>query len=310
MVPVIAAGAAAAGGAIAGSVAAAARKGYRGENWGNSFNGDDPRKGVGGYNADAFEYGGGQGRAAAQEGTYRNLGAAAQDRQAAQADYTAANADRGLAAAMRGEQLGALDLQRQAAQGNAPSVAAIQMQAGLDQQMRGQESMRASARGAAGVAMADYGAAANTAAAQQQTVQQMGALRAQEMATARDAYMGGASGIRGQDYQGAGQAAEMAQFQTAQQMAQREANDRREAAMYAAAEGVAQTQMQGQLQQQGAMQTGYQEAQRLKQASEAGAAAQQMQAIQMGLGGVTGAASALASAYQGGGSSSSGKGKW
>lgn len=296
-VPLIAAGVMAAGSVAGGAVAASARKGYRGEAWGNQYNGDDPAKGAGGYSRDAFEYGGNRQAGNALAEGYYQQGQAAQGRQAAQADYTAANADRAQAQQSRGEQLGALELSRQAALGNAPSVAALQMQQGLDQAVRGQESARASARGAAGVAMADYGAAANQAAMGQQTVSAMGQLRAQEMAQARGEYMQGATGMRGMDYQGAQQAVGMSQFDTEQQMRQREMNDRMQLGLYGASEGVRQTQLHAQLQQQGALQQGYQEAQRLKQASEQGSAAATMQGIQMGLGGVSGAVSALSSAY-------------
>jgi hypothetical protein len=250
-----------------------------------------------GFDANKYEYGGKRGMADTQSNYYMGLGAASQLRDAAQADYTAANADRAQAQAMRAQQEQALGLQRDAALGKAPSVAQLQMQAGLDQAMRSQEAQRASARGAAGVAMADYGAAANIAAAQQNTTTQSGILRAQEMAQARDAYMQGATGIRGMDYSAAQQAAGMEQFNVEQQMRQRGMNDQREAAMYGAAEGIRGQQMQGNLQQQSAMLNAYLENQRLYQAREAGDAAMAGQTAQMAMGGVTGAAGALASAY-------------
>lgn len=295
-VPLIAAGVAAAG-SIAGGAMAASRGGYRpGVGFGGrgkSYQGQYE----GGYDPNAFEYGGSRQAGDALSEGYQRAGNDAQGRVGVQADFAAAQADRQNAALARAQQEQALGLQRDAALGNAPSVAQLQMQAGQDQAMRGQEAMRASARGAAGVAMADYGAAANIAATQQQTTQQMGVLRAQEMAQARDAYMQGATGMRGMDYQGAQQAAGMAQFQAEQEMRQREMNDRYSLGLYGAAEGIRGQQMHGQLQRMSALQNAYQEQERLMQAAKAGQAAQTMQGIQMGLGGVTGAASALATAY-------------
>ncbi|MFO0637799.1 MAG: hypothetical protein U0183_01205 [Polyangiaceae bacterium] len=295
---------AAAAASIGGGVAAGTRKGFRpGFQWGQSGERKRDRNGnlmagdVDGYNADKYEYGGQAGAADARAGMYDGLAHGAALREGAQADYGAANADRAQAQQARAQQAQALDLQRQAALGTAPSVAQLQMQAGMDQAMRGQEAQRASARGAAGVAMADYGAAANIAATQQQTNQQMGILRAQEMATARDAYMQGATGMRGMDYQAAQQAAAMAQFQTEQEMRQREMNDRQQMGMYGMAEGVRGLQMQGNLQQQSAMANAYFENKRLEQAAAAGQAAQAQQAIQMGVGGLVGASSAIMSAY-------------
>lgn len=305
-IPIIA-GALAAAGSIAGGAMAASSGKYRpGLAWGG---GGKSWKGEyeGGYDPNKFEYGGVAGAAQQQANYYKNNAEQAQYREAAQADYTATEEDRARALAMRGQQEQALDLQRQAALGQAPSVAQQQMAAGLDQAMRSQESMRASARGASGLALADYNAAANVAAQQQQVGVQSSILRAQEMAQARDAYMSGASGIRGMDYQAAGQAAGMAQYQTDNQMKQREMNDRYALGMYSAEEGVRAAQMQGNLAQQSAMMNAYQERERLAQAAKAGQAAATMQGIQMGLGGVTGAASALASAYGNGSPTGGGK---
>jgi hypothetical protein len=300
--PIIA-GALAGLGSIAGGALAASSGSYRSAPawgaWGEHGQ-------IHGYDSDKFEYAGRAGGAEEQANYYRSQAENAQGRQAAQADYTVTNEDRARALAMRGQQEQALDLQRQAALGQAPSVAQQQMQAGLDQAMRSQESMRASARGASGLALADYNAAANVAAQQQQVGVQSSILRAQEMAQARDAYQAGATGIRGMDYSAAGQAAGMAQYQSDAQMKQREMNDRYALGMYGAQEGVRAAQMQGNLQQQQAMMNAYQEQQRLAQAAKAGQAAAAQTGIAMGLGGVNGAVSALASAY-GNGSPTGGK---
>lgn len=328
MVPLLIAGAAAAAAGAAGAgVSYAAQEGandYEGSEysgWGNKdrmgrgdvklsngryYKSDGYKEPTSGFDANRYEYGGQAGMAQQQANYYKAGAEAAQLRDGVQADYTMTNEDRARALAMRGQQEQALDLQRQAALGQAPSVAQQQMQAGLDQAMRSQESMRASARGASGLALADYNAAANIAAQQQQVGVQSSILRAQEMAQARDAYMSGASGIRGMDYQSAQQAAGMAQYQADNQMKQREMNDRYALGLYGASEGVRAAQMQGNLQQQSAMLNAYLENQRLYQAREAGQAAAAGQAVSMGVGALSGGINALASAY-GNGSPTGGK---
>ena len=154
--------------------------------------------------------------------------------------------------------------------------------------MRSQEAMRASARGASGVAMADYSAAANVAAGQQATNAQTGILRAHEMAHARGEFAQTAGAARGQDMGTAGMTAGWEQFNVGNQMTQREMNDRRDAAMRAAAEGVASQQLQANMQNQAALQRAYEEAERLKQAKEAGDAAAAGQAVQAGFGAASG----------------------
>lgn len=102
----------------------------------------------------------------------------------------------------RGSQMGALNLQQQAAMGNAPSAAQNMAQSQIDNGINSQMAMAASARGGPlAVASAQRQAAMQGAMSQQQGVAQIGALRAQEMSDARGQYMQGASGIRGQDLQ-------------------------------------------------------------------------------------------------------------
>jgi hypothetical protein len=105
-------------------------------------------------------------------------------------------------AASRGwDQSGALQLSREAAMGEAPSQAAYQMQHGLDQALASQQAQAGSARGASGIALAQSNAMGNSAALQNQTYNQMAALRAQEMASARGLYGGLAGQMRDQDLQ-------------------------------------------------------------------------------------------------------------
>jgi hypothetical protein len=92
---------------------------------------------------------------------------------------------------------------RGAAEGTAPSVAAIQQQQGLDRALANQAAVTGSARGGAGIALAGANAGGNVANIQQNAIAQAGILRAQEMAQAREAYGQMGSGIRGQDIQNA-----------------------------------------------------------------------------------------------------------
>jgi hypothetical protein len=78
-------------------------------------------------------------------------------------------------------------LLRGAAEGTAPSVAAVQQQQGLEEAMRSQMAMAARARGAQR-SLGLRSAGMNVAQMQQQGVQNAAMLRAQEMAVARNAY--------------------------------------------------------------------------------------------------------------------------
>lgn len=112
----------------------------------------------------------------------------------------------------RGFQQDSLGLARNAAMGNAPSVAARQMQAGMDAAVAGQQSQLASARGGAGMALAAGNAGANVANIQNQTFSQAAQLRAQEMATARGQYQQGADAFRAGDQNRLQMGNQMSQF--------------------------------------------------------------------------------------------------
>ena len=163
---------------------------------------------------------------------YQSMGAAALGRTAPNIDYGRADSylsrgrnflgagqgylnsgmgDRSNALESRGQQMGALALQQQAAMGQAPSQAQLLGRNMIDQSLQAQLAGAASARGgpmaqAAAMRQASMGAAAT----QQQGQNSLSALRAQEMANARDAWQAGATGMRGQDYMGAQNAAAMA----------------------------------------------------------------------------------------------------
>lgn len=300
MIPLLIAGGMAAAGAV--GAAAIAKSGNRdtGPSWkdanGQTIGPDGKPVAHGGYNPNAYNYSNNGMSAGQRQGMYDDLGNSAQKREAAQANYAQAQ---GVLSQGGGDQSEALGLQRDAALGGAPSVAQKQLQAGQDAAMRSQESMRASARGASGVALADYGAAANIAMGQQQANQASGILRAQEMAQARDAMAATAMQARGQNLQQGATMGGWEQYNVGAQMQQREMNDRRQAAMLGASEGVASQQAQMQLAEQAALQRAYEEAERLKQAAKAGQAAATTQAVGMGLGAASGAANALGAAYGG-----------
>lgn len=171
---------------------------------------------------------------------YRGLGEAAAGRGAPSLDYGDANrhlnggvtalnqayGDRNLAYEARGEQLGALALQRSAAMGEQPSQAQLLGRSMIDQSLNAQLAGAASARGGTlAQAAAQRQAMQGAAQFRAQGAQQLSAMRADEMDRARGAYMQGASGIRGMDYAGADQATRIAgartdMGRTAAQMAQ------------------------------------------------------------------------------------------
>ena len=156
---------------------------------------------------------------------YRGLGQAAAQRQAYQANFDAANSDRNNAAYARLNQQDAVGLQQQAAYGNAPSAAQSLSRNMLDQSLQAQMAGAASARGGSlAQAAAMRGASQQAMGMQQQGMNQIGAMRAQEMAQARDAYMGASSQLRGQDYQAQALAQQQAGMQQQSELAQRGLN--------------------------------------------------------------------------------------
>lgn len=114
---------------------------------------------------------------------------------------TERNAYQGQVDQSRGYQDQSLGLLRDAAMGNAPSRAELLSRHQMDQAASAQQSLAASARGPAALAMAQQQAAGNTARSMADISANTSAMRADEMARARDAYFGGTSTMRGQDQQ-------------------------------------------------------------------------------------------------------------
>ncbi len=167
-----------------------------------------------GYDPLFYKVGGIEGMEAEELAYHRDKANAMDKRAMPRTDYQ-------LAMESRQAQGQARELQRQAAMGQAPSVAAIQQQQGLNQAMGMQMSAAASARGGG----PSQALAARTAMMQGGDMQQAGvnnaaALRAQEMATARDAYMSGSTTMRGQD-------TDMAQYLSDMALKNRQVNDSR-----------------------------------------------------------------------------------
>ncbi len=148
---------------------------------------------------------------------YQGMGAAAGGNAAPQANYDVANHYSGMGDQARDSQGNALGMMQSAAQGNQPSAAAIQMQQGNDAAVANQMSMAAGARGAGAMAGAQQQAMGNASQMSTQNQNNMGALRAQEMASARGAYGNMATGMRSGDLAAQGAAANQSQFQSQMQ---------------------------------------------------------------------------------------------
>lgn len=130
----------------------------------------------------------------------RNMAATAANRQAYQQDFGDYQNAMGQAGQAREGQADALAMQREAALGNAPSRAELLGRQMADQGLQSQMAMAASSRGGSlAQAAAMRNAQQGQGAYMQQAENQMAGLRAEEMSNARNAYMAGASGMRGQD---------------------------------------------------------------------------------------------------------------
>lgn len=186
---------------------------------GATVNGPGPAPQWGGTSAGTYAQGmnAAQGRNSIGQGmggaSQYGLGGYQQDYQNAQ----------GNAAQARGSQQDALGLMQSAAQGNQPSVAQMQMQAGTEDSIKAQMAAANSARGGgAAEALAQRNAQNNAAQAQQTNVFNTGMERAQEMAQARGQYGEMAGSMRGQDLasQQQAMAGQQMAYNTAQAQAQ------------------------------------------------------------------------------------------
>ncbi len=186
---------------------------------GTGINADPTMSGGGDYTAD----GRGQRTDIAERDRYRGLGEAAANRQAYNVDFDAAQGDRNNGNAARQGQILALNMQRQAALGNAPSRAEILGGQVGGQSLEGALSASAGAR-PGGMAAAQMAARGGMGAVQNGASQQLTGLRSQELGHALGAYGHGANVIRGGDYQAQAMAQQQAEAQAQAEIAQRHLN--------------------------------------------------------------------------------------
>jgi hypothetical protein len=172
-----------------------------------------------------FQYGGTATGAAQAAGMYGSMGQNAQQREGVQVDYGRANSANNQAEQSRAQQLGIAGIMAARARGEVPSIASMQADRQMHQAAAEQTSAAASARGPAALALAQQGAAANTAGAQANISSMAQINGAQERLQAEQAAMGAYSGMRGQDYQNQSQAAQQAQYQAGLSAEQRKQND-------------------------------------------------------------------------------------
>lgn len=103
----------------------------------------------------------------------------------------------GAAGKTRNEQLGALELQRQAASGGAPSAAAVQTRMGMDQAMG--QALQATGRGVSGLSGAQAASGAALGSTAGGLAATGGMARSKEITDAMGLYGSQAGGVRGQD---------------------------------------------------------------------------------------------------------------
>lgn len=202
------------------------------------------------YNANAFNLNGDANFAANQANAYEQAGNSAMNRQAPLTDYSVAHAYGTMgdqdAASMRGLAGQLSDV----ASGKTTTVA--QQQAALQSQqlVQQQASQAASARGAAGLALAGQQAATNTANGQASISQQAQVNAAQERMGAANAAAGMYGGLRSGDLAAQQQQASQAQYTSGLAMQQRNANDSFQIAQQQNAINTRNTQLQANIAQQ------------------------------------------------------------
>lgn len=198
---------------------------------------------------------------------------AADDRAAPTTNYADANTSRDLASGARTSQADAIGMYRNAALGNAPSVAQANFAQALDASRAQNASMAASARGSGlARAAAQSQAMDRNAAMGQGSAGALAALRAQEIESARAGYAGVSSNMRGQDIGQQGVDVGKSQFVTNVALQGRAQNDARNESFRKQQESVYNQQMQGAMAREGAKDSAItidQNQQRINNGSEA-----------------------------------------
>lgn len=184
------------------------------------------------YHADAiapnqlnYQYGGEYGFDRRQAQKYADMGAAAQGRQGVGVDYTQANIDRQRSLGARQGEVGIANAMRDRAMGRTGSIAGQQARRDMQQMQAQQMSAAASARGGAGLALAQQGAANNMANAASGISGQAQINAARERMAAEQAAMGAYGQIRGGDMASQQAAAQRSQYAAGLQDQQRARND-------------------------------------------------------------------------------------
>lgn len=180
-----------------------------------------------GYDKNASYYGGSANGLRNYTNSLGVQAGAADARNAFQADYGRANSWERNGVQDRGAQLELAAAQRARALGQVPSIAQMQADREMKQAQAAQGAQQASARGAAGLALAGQVAAGNTANAQSSIAGQAQVNAANERMAAEGAAQNAYTNIRTGDINAQTQAANQAQFQTSMQQANRDANDNR-----------------------------------------------------------------------------------
>lgn len=168
-----------------------------------------------------------------------------------QADYGAANYDRGLGLGARTQAHNVANMMAYRAAGLTPSIAQQQADRQMQQATAAQASAAASARGAGGLALAQQNAAGNTAALQSSISNQAQINAAQERERAEQAAYGAYAGLRSGDIQSSNLSGNQAQFQTEMQQRNRDANDSRAMGYEGLQARASEAQLQAKMQQQG-----------------------------------------------------------
>ncbi len=171
------------------------------------------------YDPTKFQYGGHAGGAAEAAGRYATLGSDAQGRTATQADFSGSQPNYAEAAAhgananaVRGGQDNVAGMMMARATGAVPSIAQMQADRQMGQATAAQGAQAASARGAAGVALAQQGAANNIANAHGAISNQAQINAANERLQAENAAFDAYSGMRRDDFTAGDASSRRAEF--------------------------------------------------------------------------------------------------
>lgn len=177
----------------------------------------------------AYQYGGAPGGADEAANRYRQQAEGAQVRQATQAqnvgvDYSQANQDRAQQQQARQGQNSLAAIMANRATGGGPTIADQRANLDMQRARAAQASQAASARGAAGLALAGQNAAGNIANAQSQISNNAQINSAQERRDDTNAAASMYGAMRGGDQNAQAQSANQAQFQTQSQAQQNQFN--------------------------------------------------------------------------------------